>query len=196
MNVPAPLPPEQRVIAMTYPPPPPDQSGQGGFQYDPYGSQPGSQPNPSQPQQPGYQQPGYPQPGYSQPSQPQQPGYGPAPQLPPQAPGYPPAYPGAPGYGPQLPKGQAIASMVLGIIAVAGLCIPYVGSFAAIVCGIIAAVLGGVSLKKINAGQAAGKGQAITGLVLGIIVCAIAVIILIALGSILAAFGTASTATY
>ncbi|MFG3339582.1 DUF4190 domain-containing protein [Glycomyces sp. NPDC048151] len=176
---------------MTYPPPPPDQSGQGGFQYDPYGSQPGSQPqNPSQPQQPGYQpqQPGYP---------PQQPGYGPgpAPQLPPQAPGYPPAY-GAPGYGPQLPKGQAIASMVLGIIAVGGLCIPYIGSFASIVCGIIAAILGGVALKKINAGQAAGKGQAITGLVLGIIVCALAVIILVAVGSLLATFGTASTTSY
>ncbi|MEV3934460.1 DUF4190 domain-containing protein [Glycomyces sp. NPDC049804] len=167
---------------MTYPPPPPDQSGQGGFQYDPYGSQPGSQPqNPSQPQQPGYP--------------PQQPGYGPAPQLPPQAPGYPPAY-GAPGYGPQLPKGQAIASMVLGIIAVAGLCIPYVGSFASIVCGIIAAILGGVSLKKINAGLAAGKGQAITGLVLGIVVCAIAVVILIAVGSILATFGTGAATSY
>ncbi|MDN3240048.1 DUF4190 domain-containing protein [Glycomyces tritici] len=164
---------------MTYPPPPPpDQSGQGGFQYDPYNSQPGSQPqNPSQPQQP----------GYSQPSQPQQPGYGPAPQLPPQAPGYPPAY-GAPGYGPQLPKGQAIASMVTGIISVAGLCIPYI-NFASLVLGIIAAVLGGVALKKINAGQAAGKGQAITGLVLGIIVCALAVIGIIMFASGMAMLG-------
>lgn len=170
---------------MTYPPPPQDPSGQGGFQYDPYGNQPGSQPqNPSQPQQPGYgpsqpQQPGYPQP--------QQPGYGPAPQLPPQAPGYPPAY-GAPGYGQQLPKGQAIASMVTGIISVAGLCIPYI-NFASLVLGIIAAILGGVALKKINAGQAAGKGQAITGLVLGIIVCALAVIGIIMFASGMAMLG-------
>ena len=150
---------------MTYPPPP-DQSGQGGFQYDPYGSQPGSQPpNPGgyspQPQQPGY-------------SQPQQPGYGPPPQLPPAAPGYPPPY-GAPGYGPQPPKGMAIGSMVTGIISVAGLCIPYI-NFASLILGIIAAILGGVALKKIQRGEAGGKGQAITGLVLGIIVCALAAI--------------------
>lgn len=183
---------------MTYPPPPPDQSGQGGFQYDPYGSQPGSQPqNPSQPQQPGYgQQPQ--QPGYGQPSQPQQPGYGAAPQLPPQAPGYPPAYGGAPGYGPQLPKGQAIASMVLGIIGVGILClpIPYISGIISLVCGVTAAILGGIALKKINQGIAAGKGQAITGLVLGIIVCALAVIGIIAAGALLAMFSGAGAATY
>ncbi|WP_205325383.1 DUF4190 domain-containing protein [Glycomyces sp. YM15] len=168
---------------MTYPPPPPDQSGQGGFQYDPYGSQPGSQPqNPSQPQQPGYG------------PAPQQPGYGPAPQLPPQAPGYPPAY-GAPGYGPQLPKGMAIGSMVTGIISVAGLCIPYI-NFASLILGIIAAILGGVALKKINRGEAAGKGQAITGLVLGIIVCALAaigIIMFFAVGATMLGTGAATT---
>jgi hypothetical protein len=177
---------------MTYPPPPPpDQSGQGGFQYDPYGNQSGSQPqNPSQPQPQ--------QPGYGQPSQPQQPGYGPAPQLPPQAPGYPPAY-GAPGYGPQLPKGQAIASMVLGIIGVGILClpIPYVSGIISLVCGVTAAILGGIALKKIKLGQAAGKGQAVTGLVLGIIVCALAIIGIVAAGALLAMFGSAaSTSTY
>ncbi|HEX2144631.1 MAG TPA: DUF4190 domain-containing protein [Glycomyces sp.] len=170
---------------MTYPPPP-DQSGQGGFQYDPYGSQPGSQPpmpGGTPPPQPGYGQPSQPQqPGYGQPSQPQQPGYGQPspppgypPQLPPQAPGYPPQY-GVPGMmGPQLPKGLAIGSMVTGIISVAGLCIPYI-NFASLILGIIAAILGGVALKKINRGEAAGKGQAITGLVLGIVVCALAAI--------------------
>ncbi|MEU6858898.1 DUF4190 domain-containing protein [Glycomyces sp. NPDC046736] len=163
---------------MTYPPNP-DQSGQGGFQYDPYGSQPGSQP--SQPQ------PG----GYS--PQPQQPGYG-QPQLPPAAPGYPPQY-GAPGpYGPQLPKGQAIASMVLGIIAVAFLCIPYAGGFIALVCGIIAAILGGISMKKINAGVAGGKGQAITGLVLGIIVCALGALSIILVAAGVAMLGTTGAA--
>ncbi|THV24287.1 DUF4190 domain-containing protein [Glycomyces paridis] len=142
---------------MTYPPNP-DPSGQGGFQYDPYGSQPGSQP-----QQPGYS-PQPQQPGYGQPSQPQP--YGAAPQLPPPAPGYPPPYGAAPGpYGPQLPKGLSVASMVLGIIAVALFCVPFVN----FVCGILAAVMGGVAIKKVNAGQAGGKGMAITGLVLGII---------------------------
>jgi hypothetical protein len=181
---------------MTYPPPPPDQSGQGGFQYDPYGSQPGSQPpNPgSQPPQPG----GYPppqQPGYGPPSQPPQPGYGPAaPQLPPAAPGYPPAY-GAPGYGaPQLPKGLSIASMVLGIIAAALLCIPGAGGFISLVCGILAVAMGGVALKRVNAGTAGGKGQAITGIVCGSVVCALAVIILIVWFSVGSALiGGAST---
>jgi hypothetical protein len=178
---------------MTYPPPPPDQSGQGGFQYDPYGSQPGSQP---QPPQPGGYSPQPQQPGYGQPSQPPQP-YGAAPQLPPQAPGYPPAY-GAPGpYGPQLPKGQAIASMVLGIIGVGILClpIPYVSGIISLVCGVIAAILGGIAIKKVNQGVAAGKGQAITGLVLGLIVCALAVIGMIALAAGLAMLGGMGAAT-
>ncbi|MEU6247513.1 DUF4190 domain-containing protein [Glycomyces sp. NPDC047010] len=166
---------------MTYPPTP-DQPGQGGFQYDPYGSQPGSQPQ--QPQQPGYPQP-------------QQPGYPAAPQLPPAAPGYPPPY-GPGGYGPQLPKGQAIASMVLGIIGVGILClpIPYVSGIISLGCGVTAAILGGIALKKVNQGVAAGKGQAITGLVLGIIVCALAVIGIIAAGALIAMFtgaGAAST---
>lgn len=169
---------------MTYPPNP-DQSGQGGFQYDPYGSQPGSQP-----QQPGGYSPQ--QPGYGQP---QQPGYGqPAPQLPPPAPGYPPPYGGQPGYGgPQLPKGQSIAAMVLGIIGVGILCIPipYVAGFISLGCGVTAAILGGISVKKVNQGIAAGKGQAITGLVLGIIVCALAVLGIIGAAIGLAMLGSA-----
>ena len=166
---------------MTYPPTP-DQSGQGGFQYDPYGSQPGSQPpmpgGSPQPQQPGYGQPSQP---------PAAPGYGPAPQLPPAAPGYPPPY-GAPMMmGPQLPKGLSIASMVLGIIGVVFLCVPSAGGFIGLICGILAAIMGGVGLKRVNAGTGGGKGQAITGLVLGLIVCGLAVISIIAL----LAFGAA-----
>ncbi|GAB3645062.1 DUF4190 domain-containing protein [Glycomyces tarimensis] len=143
---------------MSYPPPP-DQSGQGGFQYDPYGNQPGSQP--PGPQSGGYspQQPGYAaqQPGYGQPQQPYaQPGMAPA--MAPQYGGMPPQ---------QLPKGLAIASMVLGIVGAALFCIPFVN----FVCAILAAIMGGIGLKKANAGQAGGKGMAITGLVLGIIVC-------------------------
>jgi hypothetical protein len=181
---------------MTYPPPPPDQSGQGGFQYDPYGSQPGSQPpNPGgyspQPQQPGYGQPSQPPApgGYGQPSQPQQPGYSGAPQLPPAAPGYPPPY-GAP-MGMQLPKGMAVASMVLGIIGVVFLCFAYtvIGGFLGIICGIIAAIMGGVGLKRVKEGTGGGKGMAITGLVLGIIASAFALIVVIAVLSGLAMIG-------
>jgi len=150
---------------MTYPPPP-DQSGQGNFQYDPYGNQPGSQPPGSQPPNPGGYSPQPQQPGYGQPSQPQP--YGAAPQLPPPAPGYPPPYGAPQGYAPQLPKGLSIASMVLGIIAVALFCVPFVN----FVCGIIAVVMGAVAQKKIKAGELGGKGMATTGLVLGIIECA------------------------
>jgi hypothetical protein len=89
--------------------------------------------------------------------------------------------------------------MVLGIIGVGIVClpIPYVSGIISLVCGVIAAILGGISLKKINQGVAAGKGQAITGLVLGLIVCALAVIIMIALAAGLAMLGgAASTTTY
>lgn len=67
----------------------------------------------------------------------------------------------------QLPKGLSVASMVLGIIAAALWCIPFVN----FVCGILAAVMGGIGLKKANTGEGGGRGMAITGLVLGIIVC-------------------------
>jgi hypothetical protein len=99
--------------------------------------------------------------------------------------------------GMQLPKGQAIASMVLGIIGVGILCIPipYVSGLISLACGVIAAILGGIALKKVNAGTAGGKGQAITGLVLGLIVCALAVIGIIALAAGLAMLGGAASTT-
>lgn len=193
MNFPAPFPPEQRVIAMTYPPPPPDQSGQGGFQYDPYGSQPGSQPsNPgSQPPQPGgYSQPQ--QPGYGQPSQPQQPGYGPAPQLPPAAPGYPPAY-GAPMMAQQPKNGMGTTSLVLGIIGLVTSWIPGVACFGWIMC-ILAVIFGGIGISNANKGLATNKGVATTGLVLGIAAFALGIILALALwGSIFSMGGAAST---
>lgn len=143
---------------MSYPPPS-DQPNQGGYQYDPYGGQGGSQP-PS-PQQPGYGSPQ--QPAYGSPQQPQQ-QYGTPPQMPP--PGYGMPQPGIP--QPGLPQGLAVASMVLGIVSVVLFCIPWVN----LICGILAVTFGAVTLKKVNAGLAGGKGMAITGLVLGIIVCA------------------------
>lgn len=149
---------------MSYPPPP-DQSGQGGYQYDPYGGrQPDSQP-PS-PQQPGYgpQQPAYgaPQPGYGS----QQPGHG-QPQMPPPPPMIPPDYNGM-----QKSNGLAIASMVVGICGAVLFCVPFVN----LVLGVLALTFGAVALKKVREGQGSGSGMAITGIVLGIIVCALFVL--------------------
>lgn len=78
-------------------------------------------------------------------------------------------------------KGLAIASMVLGIISVVLFCIPYIG----IPCGVIALILGGVSL----ATKKGGKGMAIAGLVCGIIGIAVYVICLIVGASILSSMG-------
>jgi hypothetical protein len=101
---------------------------------------------------------------------PQQPpqGYGPPPQQPPQGYGPPPP----PGYGPPqgmpgapLPKGMAIASLILGIVSLVICFIWYVS----IPCGVVAIILGAISISKCNKGEAAGKGMATAGLVLGII---------------------------
>lgn len=173
---------------MTYPPPPPDQSGQGGFQYDPYGSQPGSQP---QPPQPGGYSPQPQQPGYGQPSQPPQP-YAVAPQLPPQAPGYPPAY-GAPMMVGQPKNGMGTTSLVLGIIGLVTSWIPGVACFGWIMC-ILAVIFGAIGIANANKGLATNKGVATTGLILGIAAFALGIIITIAVwGSIFSMGGAAST---
>lgn len=59
------------------------------------------------------------------------------------------------------PKGLAIASMVLGILGVVFFCVPILN----LILGLLALILGGVSLVK----KAAGKGMAIAGLVCGIL---------------------------
>ena len=152
---------------MSYPPPP-DQPNQDGYQYDPYGGQ-----------------------GGSQPPSPQQPGYGTPPQPYGQQPGMPPA----PGYGmpvQDLPKGQAVASMVLGIIGVVFLCVPIaISGLISLACGITALILAAQGMKKASAGTAGGKGMAITGLVLGCIVCGLAALSLILLAAGVAMLGSA-----
>ena len=77
-------------------------------------------------------------------------------------------------------KGKAIASMVLGIVAVVlGCCI--LTRWIGIVCGIIGLALGGVAIKK----NEDGRGMAVAGLVCSIIAIAWFVIglILLAAGS-------------
>ncbi|GAB3221582.1 hypothetical protein GCM10027447_07370 [Glycomyces halotolerans] len=153
---------------MSYPPPP-EQPGQGGFQYDPYGGQPGSQPPSPQgggyspqppPQQPGYGPPQ--QPAYGQPQQPYgQPGM--QPQMPPQYGGMP---------APQPKNGLGTAGMVVGII---GIVLAWCG-IVGIVLAVLAVSFGGVGVARANRGEATNKGMALTGVILGAITLALAIL--------------------
>lgn len=75
---------------------------------------------------------------------------------------------------PQPTSGLAIASMVLGIIALVLSCFGTVG----IICGLLAVILGGCAL----ATKKGGKGMAIAGLVCGIIAL-VPSIIVVSIGS-------------
>lgn len=86
----------------------------------------------------------------------------------------PPAPP-PPGYGdqgrPQVGEprnGLGLAGLVCGIIAVALSLIPVLNVFTWPL-GILAIVFGAIGWSRVNKGQATNKGQAITGLVLGIV---------------------------
>jgi hypothetical protein len=100
---------------------------------------------PEHAQQPQYAQPQYPQQQYTQPQYPQQPQY------------VQPVYPGQPTYlvtPPAPPRGKSIASMVLGLVSVFfgfTLLVPVIGF-----------ILGLTALKS----EPAGRGMAITGIVL------------------------------
>jgi len=114
-------------------------------------------PGASPPPPPGYG-PQPPPPGYG--PQPPLPGYGPQPPLP-YAHGALQGYPAL-----KLPVGLAVASMVCGIVGALIFCLWFIS----IPLGIIATILGAVAIGRCKKGEAAGKGMAITGLVLGIIV--------------------------
>ena len=74
-------------------------------------------------------------------------------------------------------NGFAITSMVLGIVGIPGLCV-YL--WPGVIMGIVAVVFGIVALKGMkNSGNDEGKGMAIAGLVLGIVVITIAVLLII-----------------
>ena len=147
----------------------------------PYGSYPPpSQPWPEQPSEPAA--PDYGPPG-AYPPPPMAPGYG-APQYPsyPAQPGQPPMPPAQPMYGapniyvqpaapypyvvaapPEPGSGQAVTSLVLGIISIVFTFIPCFG-FVAIVTGIIGLIMGILGRKSVSR-----HGMAVTGIVLSAI---------------------------
>lgn len=135
----------------------------------------------SMPGAPGY---GYPTPGDAVPPPPvapDGPGQAPSPYATPGAghPGYPgyPGYPGqagpgagAPGYGwAQLPmqpsNGMGVTSLVLGIVAAAIFCLWPI----AIIVGILAIIFGAIGRGKAKRGEATNPGQALAGLICGIV---------------------------
>jgi hypothetical protein len=67
--------------------------------------------------------------------------------------------------GATLPKGQAVAALVCGIVSLVFSCVPFLG----LVLGILGTAFGGLVLGKVKRGQAGGKGMAIAGLVCGIV---------------------------
>jgi len=80
-----------------------------------------------------------------------------------------------------LPTGLAVASLVLGILAV------LTGFFLlGGLLGLIAVILGIVALGKVKRGEAGGRGMAIGGIVTGVIGMLIAVLILVTVGSFFA----------
>jgi len=92
---------------------------------------------------------------------------------------------GSSGYGPQgtgwpadpapsRPSGQAVAALVIGIVSVLLCLIPVVNAIS-IVGGVVAVVLGMLALRKLVPGRPAGKGFAITGIVLGAVSAVVAI---------------------
>jgi uncharacterized protein DUF4190 len=160
----------------------------------PYGSYPSpSQPWPEQPSEPAA--PDYGPPG-AYPPPPMAPGYG-APQYPsypayPTQQGQPPIPPAQPMYGapniyvqpaapypyvvaapPEPGSGQAVTSLVLGIISIVFTFIPCFG-FVAIVTGIIGLIMGILGRKSVSR-----HGMAVTGIVLSAISLGLAVLFII-----------------
>jgi predicted RNA-binding Zn-ribbon protein involved in translation (DUF1610 family) len=93
---------------------------------------------------------------------------------------------GRPGKG-QSYNGMAVTSMVTGIVAYPGLC---VYAWPGIILSIIAIIFGGIALSGMRrSGNDEGKGMAIAGLVLGLVVIALAILAVIAFVFMAASFG-------
>lgn len=88
-------------------------------------------------------------------------------------PGPPPPPP--PGGGGQQPSnGLGLASMIIGIVSIPLMCC-YIG----IAGGIVAAVLGFLGKAKADRGEATNRGQAIAGIICGIIAAALGIVLTI-----------------
>ena len=171
-------PPSGAASGEPVPPPPisPDGPGQVPYGYPVSYDRPGH-PAYGYPGHPGHPSPadhvGYPPPA----GHPGYPGYPPSAGHPGYAPpdgghpGYYPGLPGAPvGYGwPAVPmapsNGVGVTAMVLGIVAAVGFCLWPL----AIVLGVVAIVLGAIGGKKVRRGEATNQGQALTGVICGVI---------------------------
>ena len=93
---------------------------------------------------------------------------------PPQAFPIAPVYAPVPGYavpGTLQPRGNGMATTggTLGIVGAALSLIPLIGIFIGLVMGVLAIIFGGVGMGRANNLGGAGKGMAVTGLVLGIL---------------------------
>ena len=168
-------------------PPPPDPVAPAAYPF-PDAYQPPA-PAPAVPA-PGWSHGGYPAPGYppvdysahyAQGSPPQ---HYPAPTYAP--PGYPgfeqPAYSYAYGYGGYSPyqpapanDGLAVASLITSCIALATLCVVTPLGLA----GVVGAILGHVSRRRIRATGAGGGGMALAGIIVGWIAAALAVLMIV-----------------
>lgn len=80
-----------------------------------------------------------------------------------------------------LPKGFAVAALVLGILALLDCYIPIV-NIIAIIMAILALIFGILGISRVNKGTASGKGLAIGGVVTGAIALVCALVINIAFG--------------
>ncbi len=94
------------------------------------------------------------------------------------------AAPGSGGGG----KGMAIAALVVGVIALLGSWIPFVG-FGFATLGLVAIVLGVIGAIQAKRNAAGGRGLAITGIVLGV------VSILLSIASVVVFFAVAANET-
>jgi hypothetical protein len=76
-------------------------------------------------------------------------------------------------------SGMAIASLVLGIVALLSFCMFHIGVIIGLPCAILALVFGILVRPKVNSGQMGGKGMALAGIICGSIYLALLVIAVI-----------------
>ena len=83
-----------------------------------------------------------------------------------------------------------VTAMVLGIVAAVLAFIPCIG-WLGFIPGVLAIIFGALSLKKVNAGEADGKGMSIAGLVCGLVAVIINIAMIVIFAGAVAAVGVA-----